>query len=279
VGLNGASLRFLAGFAAIWCALHVAGSGALTAQRGIATLLATALVAAGVERALFGTPRNGLVRRLGFGRPSAAAMAISLAVSAACLGVYPLLALLTGHVAVLRDGWPWLLAGVFAFNGLAEELGWRAYVFGHLREGRSFGRAAMLTMPLLAATHVPIAVTSGPVVGIGAMLVAAVTTLPFARLYELGRRTIWAPAVLHTAIDTFKLVTVPTEAQPTLSMLLVAVSLIVPLAVLPASRLTAARIRARAARDSSSAAVADRAAVSRKPTPATLPTTMQGTHR
>jgi membrane protease YdiL (CAAX protease family) len=114
--------------------------------------------------------------------------------SAGCLAVFPLLTLVTGHVVELRDDWLWLLVGIFAFNGLAEELGWRAYAFGRLHRGRSFRRATILTMPLLAAIHVPIVVTSGPLVGIGAMLAAAVTAVPFARLYEHGRHTIWAPA-------------------------------------------------------------------------------------
>lgn len=225
------SLRFLAGFAAIWCALQLAGTGPLTAPRGLVALVATALVAAWVEHALLGTPRTGLIRRLGLGRPAASAVLLAFGVAAACLAVYPLFTLVTGEVAEVRAGWPWLLAGLFAFNGLAEELAWRAYTFGHLRERRPFGHAALATMPLLAATHVPIAVSSGPVIGLGAMLVAAVTTVPLARLYELGRRTIWAPAIVHTAIDAFKLVTVPTEAQPALSMLVIAVSLIVPLAL------------------------------------------------
>jgi membrane protease YdiL (CAAX protease family) len=64
--------------------------------------------------------------------------------------VYPLLTLLTGRSATLREGWPLLLVGLLAFNGLAEELAWRAYAFGHLRRGRAFGRAVLLTMPLLA---------------------------------------------------------------------------------------------------------------------------------
>jgi membrane protease YdiL (CAAX protease family) len=223
------SLRFLAGFAAIWGALELTGTGQLSAPRGLVALVVTALVAAWVEHALLGTPPGGLIRRLGLGRPSAPAMLLAFGVAAACLGVYPLFTLVTGEVAELRAGWPWLLAGLFAFNGLAEELAWRAYTFGHLRETRSFSRAALATMPLLAATHVPIAVSSGPAIGLGAMLAAAVTTVPLARLYELGRRTIWAPAVVHTAIDGFRLVTVPHDAQPALSMLIIAVSLIVPL--------------------------------------------------
>jgi len=60
----------------------------------------------------------------------------------------------------------------------------------------------------------------------------AVTSVPFAHLYETGHRTVWAPAVLHTAIDAFKLFAVPAAAATTLSLLLVAVSLVVPLLAL-----------------------------------------------
>ncbi|MGZ8751257.1 MAG: hypothetical protein ACXWYP_10320 [Pseudonocardia sp.] len=69
----------------------------------------------------------------------------------------------------------------------------------------------------------------GPAVGIGALAVAAVTSLPLAYLYETGRRTIWAPAVVHTAIDSFKLVVIPAAALQTFSMLLIVAALIVPL--------------------------------------------------
>jgi hypothetical protein len=58
-------------------------------------------------------------------------------------------------------------------------------------------------MPLVAVAHVPIIVTSGPVVGAAALLVAAITSVPLAYLFDTGRATIWAPAIVHTAIDKF----------------------------------------------------------------------------
>ena len=120
---------------------------------------------------------------------------------------------------------------MFAFHGLAEELVWRGYAFRRLREGRTFWAAVWWTMPLIAVTHVPIMATMGPAVGLGALAVAAVTSLPLAYLYETGRRTIWAPAVVHTAIDTFKLVVLPAAAVQTFSLLLIVASLIAPLLV------------------------------------------------
>jgi hypothetical protein len=64
------------------------------------------------------------------------------------------------------------------------------------------------------------------------MLVAAITTLPLAHLYQLGRNTIWAPAVLHAGIDSFKLVTIPGEARQVFSLTLAALSLTIPLLAL-----------------------------------------------
>jgi hypothetical protein len=44
-------------------------------------------------------------------------------------------------------------------------------------------------MPLIAAAHIPIVITLGPAVGLGAMAVAAVTSIPFAYLCETGRQS------------------------------------------------------------------------------------------
>jgi hypothetical protein len=68
------------------------------------------------------------------------------------------------------------------------------------------------------------------------MLVAAVTTVPLAYLYETGRGTVWAPALVHTAIDSFKRVLVPAAALTTFSLTLAAVALVVPLLALAVPR-------------------------------------------
>lgn len=68
------------------------------------------------------------------------------------------------------------------------------------------------------------------------MAVAAVTSVPLAYLYETGRHSIWAPALVHTAIDTFTLVVIPPAALPTFLVLIIVVSLTVPLLALAAPR-------------------------------------------
>jgi hypothetical protein len=92
-------------------------------------------------------------------------------------------------------------------------------------------------MPLLALTHVPIVLSSGLLVGIVAMIVAAVTTLPFAYLYELGGRTIWAPALVHAAIDVFRALTVDPADTVVFSLYVSAIALVVPLVAFPLGRL------------------------------------------
>jgi hypothetical protein len=75
------------------------------------------------------------------------------------------------------------------------------------------------------------------VVGLAAMIVAAVTTLPFAYLYELGGRTVWAPALVHAAIDTFRALTVDPADTMVFSLYVSAVALVVPLVAFPLGRL------------------------------------------
>src|SRR4029078_5968130 len=133
------------------------------------------------------TPPRTAVRFLGLGRPSRRSIALAAASSSAVLLVYPVAGAVTGEQFALVAGWPWILVGLFAFHGLAEEMVWRGFVFRRLSEGRSFRAAVVWTMPLIAATHLPILFRSGVVVAVGALLVAAVTSVPLSYLYVIGR--------------------------------------------------------------------------------------------
>jgi membrane protease YdiL (CAAX protease family) len=229
-------LRFLLGFALLYGVLAGLAEMDASGRFGPAILAAVLLVGLLVERLLDGTGPAAALRRLGLGRPGGWALLVALAVAGLVQLVYPLVAAMAGAAPELRPGWPWLLIGIFAFHGLAEELVWRGYAFRRLRAGRSFGAAVWWTMPLLAATHLPIVVRSGPAVGLAAMAVAAVTALPLAYLYETGRATIWAPAIVHTGIDSFKLVEIPAAALMTFSLALAAISLTIPLLALAVPR-------------------------------------------
>jgi membrane protease YdiL (CAAX protease family) len=224
--------RLLIGFVVVYGVLAVGTSLMTTTTSGLLVLAGVLLAAACTERLQTGAAGRVLRARMGLGRPGVPALAAAAAIALLVLSVYPLTAALTGDTVVLRPDWPWLLLGVFAVHGLAEELLWRGFVFRRLREGRSFWPAVWWSMPFIAAAHVPIVLTAGPVVGLGAMLVAAVTSVPLSRLYEWGGRTLWAPALVHTAIDSFKVVQIPPGTTTTFSLCLIVVSLAVPLLAL-----------------------------------------------
>ena len=229
-------LRFLLSFALLYGVLGGLSAIDPTGRWGLVILASVVVTGIAVERLGYGTPIRFCLVRLGFGRPGGRALAVAAAVSAVVLLVYPLTTAITGAPFSLRPDWVWLLIGIFAFHRLAEELVWRGFTFRRLREGRSFWSAMWWTMPLIAVTHLPIVFTLGPAIGLTAMLVAAVTSIPFGYLYETGRHTIWAPALLHTAIDAFKLVVIPTVALSTFSPLILLTGLLVPLLALAVPR-------------------------------------------
>ena len=229
-------LPFLIGFVILWATLALLGGFITYGLWGVPVFIAVAIVALVVERVVYRTPFRAWVSTLGLGRPGWKVVLLAAAVSGLVVLVFPLTTFVTGAQLTLVTDWPLILIGLFAYHGLAEELVWRQYSFNRLRAGRSFPRAVLWTMPLIAAAHIPIIISGGPVVGIGAMLVAAITSIPLGYLYETGRGTIWAPAMLHTAIDTFKIFVIPAAAVMTFSLLLIAVSLTVPLLVLVVRR-------------------------------------------
>jgi membrane protease YdiL (CAAX protease family) len=229
---RGGAARFLVGFLVLWAVLAGASAADPTVRWGPAVLAAVVVASLGVSRFLDGLPWRAAVRALGLGRPEPRALAVSAVVSALVLLVWPATAWLSGASIPLRPDWPLALVGVLALHGLAEELVWRGYVFRRLARGRSFRSAVVRSMPLIALTHVPILLTAGPAVGIGAMAVAAVTPVPLSRLYAMGGGTVWAPALLHAAIDSFKLVVLPAAALAVYPLLIIGCSLAVPLLVL-----------------------------------------------
>jgi membrane protease YdiL (CAAX protease family) len=223
---------FVLGFIVLWAALASMSSADPTARWGPAVLVVVIGASLGVSCGLYRLPLREAVSALGLGRPARRSLAVSGAVSALVLLVWPVTGALSGTSITLRPDWPVVLVGVLTLHGLAEEMVWRGYVFRLLAQDRSFWRAVCASMPLIACTHIPILLTSGPAVGVGAMCVAAVTSIAFSRLYVMGGNTLWAPGLLHAAIDSFKVVALPTAALAVYPFLIIGFSLVVPLLVL-----------------------------------------------
>ncbi len=97
----------------------------------------------------------------------------------------------------------WLerLPGLFAQAGIAEEVLFRGYLFGHLRRGRSFWRAATISMIPFVVVHLLMFLTMPWPVAVASLFLAVVISFPMAHLFELGNMTIWAPALLHFVVQ------------------------------------------------------------------------------
>jgi membrane protease YdiL (CAAX protease family) len=123
------------------------------------------------------------------------------------------------------------LPGLFAQAGIAEEVLFRGYLFGHLRVGRTFWRAAAVSMLPFVSVHLVLFLSMPWPIALASVLLAVVISFPLARLFELGGNTIWAPALLHFVIQaTVKIVVFPHGAQ-SFALAWMAASAIVPLLV------------------------------------------------
>lgn len=197
--------KFVLGFVLIYGTLEGMArwlGDVLPPQNALLLTGAVLLVALVVEMVLFQQPWPQALTGLGLGWSGWRALGVALLICVLQLACYPLITWLTGYRWTLPANWQWIMVGVFAFHGVAEEVLYRGYLFGRLRQGRTFWRAAWLAVILFALSHLPILLNQGLLVGGAALLLALASSFPFAYLYEQGRHTIWAPALVHAAVDT-----------------------------------------------------------------------------
>ena len=202
--------RLVAGVAVVFALFHWTAQ-ALGSDRGQAGILIGLLVVTAtlvVEAVLFGQRPVSAARSLGLGLPRARGLAAAVAVCVALLLVVPIFAKASGASPTFLSGWLSLLPGLFAQAGVAEEVLFRGYLFGRLRQGRTFWRAAGLSILPFAAVHLVLFLTMPWPIALAALLLSIVLSAPLAHLFELGGGTIWAPALLHFVVQgTVKVIT------------------------------------------------------------------------
>lgn len=184
------------------------------------------LLAGGV---LFAEPLPVAWRALGLGRPSARGMLAATALSSGLLALLVVGFVTSGAPVQPWPGWPLLVVGLFAQAGVAEETLFRAYLFGRLRRGRGFWRAAMITAVPFIIVHLLLFASMPWPVAAASLMLAASMSFPLSRLYELGNHTIWPPAILHfVAQAALKVIVLPEGSTQA-----VAIAWIMACAVLP----------------------------------------------
>jgi hypothetical protein len=88
---------------------------------------------------------------------------------------------------------------VILVNGVAEEVIHRAFIFGHLRETRSFWAAATISAVIFLQPSTSICVHDRGGCRYSFSGAGACRRLSFGFLYERGGNSLGAPAILHTS--------------------------------------------------------------------------------
>jgi membrane protease YdiL (CAAX protease family) len=211
--------RVLAFTAAAWIALVLAmlggraAAGALTLGPAAALVLKSivpALVAIGAtvmcEARLSGRPLRECWRAVGFRSPRPGQLRVVgvalIPIALAYVAIFTFVRVPFETEAML----PLLIAKYAIAQGIAEEVLFRGFAFRHLRVGRTFGRAALLSAVIFAAVHLTNllkGMTAEVVIGMAISTVYAfVLAFPFALLFERGGGSLAGVSLLHFAIDS-----------------------------------------------------------------------------
>jgi len=151
------------------------------------------------ERLLFSKTIGTAVRSVGFVRVPRPTLVIAVLAGLPMWLFLPAFAWLSGVPFEVRADWLSIVVGVVLVNGITEEVIHRGFVFGHLRCGRSFLRAAALSASIFAAQHGYLVASAGWTPGLASIVLAGLVTFPLAYLFERGGSSIGGPAILHTA--------------------------------------------------------------------------------
>jgi membrane protease YdiL (CAAX protease family) len=176
----------------------------------VARTLITLVAVVGVEMSLFGQPAAVATNRLGLSKTSWRWLGVAAVAGAPLVLFFPINSALTGTGWSLPTGWLWTYLGYVAVSGLAEEVMFRAFLFGRLRAGRGFWAAATLSMLAFSAVHLLLFLRLNVFVATAALLLAALGAYPLAYLYERAGGSVWPCVVLHSLAH---LITVVTWAQ------------------------------------------------------------------
>lgn len=173
---------------------------------GILPAVVAGILVACLESRLGGDGVRASLARLGLGLPRWEQMKIGticlLPIGLAYVVMFRGLRIPSDTVAFL----PLVITKFIIAQGIAEEVVFRGFVFNHLRQGRSFLRAATLSAILFSVFHaanflhgVSLEMLVG---GLISMAFSFFVAFPAALLFERGGNVIWGFSLVHIGIDS-----------------------------------------------------------------------------
>jgi membrane protease YdiL (CAAX protease family) len=224
-------VKVLVGFLVIWLVLDRSAAvlGSYRGEFGVVVCCLVLVVTVVVERLFFGLRPAAALRAIGLNRPQARSMLATLGLCVLLLSFFPIYAILAGVPLRIRGDWYWLVPGLFAQAGIAEETVFRGYLFRHLREGRSFWRAAGVAALPFVAVHLLLFATLDLEVAVASVALAVSMSFPLAWLFEQSGNSVWPPAILHAIVQgAIKLVDVPDGAVGGMAMAWIVLAALAP---------------------------------------------------
>lgn len=210
--------RLVGGVFAIYVVFDLVARS-LGSLRGEWGLLVGAIVlgaTVAVDRWHSGGEIGSSLRRLGLGLPDRRGLLPAAAIAAALVATIPVFAVSSGATVRVVPEWAALVAGLFAQAGIAEEVLFRGLLFGTIRRYEPrFARAAALAGLPFIAVHLPLLFTLEWPIAVLSIALAAIVSVPLARLFEVAGGTIWGAALVHTVIQgALKIATVDSTGMP-----------------------------------------------------------------
>ncbi len=227
-------LKLLAGLIVVFAMFHWTAD-ALGSDRGQFGVIVGLLIVASLifaERFLFGKSFKESVEALGLTQPNKIGLLIVIAICVLMFLTIFIFAAATNSTFSFYPEWYWLIPGLFFQAGLAEETLFRGYLFGHIRQKYTFWKAATLAAFPFILVHLILFYTMPLPIAAASIILSIITSFPFARLYELGGKTIWSPAILHFVVQgTVKILVASGESAEIFPIFWIAVCALIPLLV------------------------------------------------
>jgi porin len=198
---KGDGKKLLLGVFTVFILFQVVASvtGSLRGEAGILVGLIVVIATLKVERKLFNKPVAHAARSIGLASPKTFGIIISVTIAGVMFLMVPLFAWVTGSSIEMYPNWQFLMVGLFFQAGIGEETLFRGYLFGHLRQQHTFGKAVFFAAIPFVLVHAILFFSLSWSLAVASILLAIAMSFPLSRLFEISGNTIWAPAVVHFA--------------------------------------------------------------------------------